>query len=131
MIACHVIVFRVLAFCRRAWGVEHLSPQALNNAVAKLRKILGITDLIQTQRLDGYRLAIELVWKPERIEPRSDFSRWIGRSRLFLLGAVLSAAVLGGVTAWLSFRPGGDALSDYLADRPGNWAVEVQEVPRD
>jgi DNA-binding winged helix-turn-helix (wHTH) protein len=115
---------------RLAWRVEHLSPQALNNAVSKLRTALGDPDLIQTQRLDGYRLAIAPDWNIGGGKPRETAAgekRW---STAFIVAATLfgSAAI---VIALLLVSQGDDPLSQYLSENPGNWVVEVQEGPEE
>ena len=111
---------------RRAWRVEHLSPQALNNAVSKLRTKLGDSDLIQTQRLDGYRLAMPPDWNigHAAFEAAADREkRW---STAFVVAAALfgSAAI---IIVLLITDPGDDPLSQYLSENPGNWVVEVQD----
>ena len=111
---------------RLAWRVEHLSPQALNNAVSKLRTALGDSDLIQTQRLDGYRLAIEPDWNMGDGKARETAADEKRRSTFFIVAAVLfgSAAI---IIALLLASQGDDPLSQYLAENPGNWVVEVQD----
>ncbi len=70
------------------WGVEHISPQALNNAVSKLRQLLGDDprrpEFIITERARGYALLAEPAWL-EAAPARAIWKRpvvWAGSAAL-------------------------------------------------
>lgn len=111
---------------RRVWRVEHLSPQALNNAVSKLRVALGDPDLIQTQRLDGYRLSTAPDWSMVD----GEFEVKAGREKRWSTSFIVAAALFGPtaiIIAMLILGPGDDPLTQYLSENPGNWIVETQD----
>jgi len=110
------------------WKVEHLSDQAVNNAIAKLRNLLGdnstMPKFILTERLGGYRLLVEPIWVTEIELARRSRDRRISRSWWILpLAGLIFAAAL-----WGALRPSGyDGLMQFLEDNPGRWEVEVAD----
>lgn len=107
------------------WKVEHVSDQAVNNAIGKLRNILGDDSgaprFIQTERLGGYRLMVEPVWQKQAgsLNPR----QWVRYWPLALL-----AGLAIGFLALRSTRPSGfDEILQFLQENPGRWEVEVAE----
>ncbi|MEN0652671.1 MULTISPECIES: winged helix-turn-helix domain-containing protein [Hyphobacterium] len=101
------------------WGVEHISAQALNNAVSKLRQALEDdsreSQIILTERTNGYCLLVEPVWQPSREKLFSGHRRTI----LIAAGIALAAGIAVLISVSIPRNP-----LESLVDNPENWEVE-------
>lgn len=103
------------------WGIEHISAQALNNAVSKLRRALEDdpreSEIILTERTNGYCLLVEPVWQPSREKLFS------GHRRTILIAAGIALAA--GIAVLISVSFPRNPL-EGLVDNPENWEVEYR-----
>jgi DNA-binding winged helix-turn-helix (wHTH) protein len=105
------------------WGIEHISAQALTNAVSKLRLALEDDprepEIILTERTNGYCLLAEPEW------PLSRAKLAIGRHRVILIAA--GTALAAGLAVLISISTSRNPL-EGLVDNPENWEVDYRSA---
>lgn len=125
------------ALITAVWGTEHVTANALSNAVSKLRHHLGdesgIPRYVQTERSLGYRLLVEprplQAMDGDRVGRTGETLG--GTSKFLWVIAALLVAILALTWRVLKTEDDRDGLTDFLIDNPGNWVIDVKQPTDD